>query len=296
MSEGDAGPRYFARVLVGLQREGEAWRGLGKASPPLSFVRVVPLVPAAPTLSWKPAGPLATIEKPVEIGLAALTLADGSEATAQEAVVVGVFVYRADGAWWNEKDQAWTAPPPDTESLAAHKPLALSHQPGKTPAWQGTLAADGQVDKDGAPRFVPVDEGGAAYRLRVFAQVKRGGVVHLGLSAPSADLVFVKTRGKERFKVEFDTDGPQDCTRVTLRLADAAGALTGYLRLRAAERDVELATCDAAGAVRALVRLNAAGDIELVPAPGRRVIASADFECGRIRYQPVGGGPKLDLN
>lgn len=296
IAEGDAGPRYFARVLVTLQREGESWRGLGKASPPLSFVRVVPFAPAAPTLAWKPAGPLASIEKPVEVGLAALTLADGSEATAEEAVVAGAFVYRADGAWWNEKEQAWTAAPPDIESLAAHKPLALSHKPGKTPAWQGTLAADGQVDKDDAPRFVTVDDGGAAYRLRVFAQVKRGGLVHLGLSAPSADLLFVKTRGKERFKVEFDTDGPQDCTRVTLRLVDAAGALAGYLRLRAAERDAELASCDAAGNVRAVVRLNTAGDIELLPAPDRRVVVAADFECERIRYRPSGGGPKLNLN
>jgi len=45
-----------------------------------------------------------------------------------------------------------------------------------------------------------------------------------------------------------------------------------------------------------VVRLAASGDIELVPAPGRRVVVSADFECERIRYRPSGGGPKLDLN
>jgi len=101
--------------------------------------------------------------------------------------------------------------------------------------------------------------------------------------------------GKERFKLEFDTDGPQDCSVATMRLTDAASNPAGFLRLRANERDAELATCDSFGVVHARIRLTADGDIELTPAPGRRVIVAADIETGRIRYQPAGGGAAKDL-
>jgi hypothetical protein len=157
------------------------------------------------------------------------------------------------------------------------------------------LAAAGQTDQDGAPRFLPVEEGGGAYQVRLFLRAKRAGVVFLGLSPASAALRFTRTVGKERFKIEFDTDGPQDCAVVTLRLADAAQVPAAFLRLRAGTRDAELAVCDGFGVVRARIRLTAEGDIELSPAPGRRLIVNANVEAEHIRYRPSGGGAKKDL-
>lgn len=288
-------PKYFARALVTAHGGGKSWRALSAASPALALAQVQTLALPAPSLVFKGAGPLAPIEAPVQIGLPALTLPDGSAVTADDVVTLGVFIYRADGLWWDESAQRWQAPPPDLDALAAHKPLALTLQPGQSPPWQGQLAASGQQDQDGAPRFAPVGEGGGPYRLRAFAHLRRDGVVYLGLGAPAPDLLFARTSGQERFRIEFDTDSAQDCTRATLRLADAGGSLAARITLRAAERDLELATLDGAGNVRATLRLTADGDIELAPAPGRRLLALADLECERIRYRPAGGGLKQDL-
>jgi hypothetical protein len=288
-------PKYFVRALVTANAGSTSFRGVSPPSASLSLVEVASIAIPAPSLAWKGGGPFAPIEKEIDVGLPALTLPDGSAVTSEDVVALGMFVYRADGLWWNDKEQQWQPAPAGVEALAQHKPLALSLQQGKTPPWQGKLAASGQKDKDDAPRYVPVNDGGSSYRLRAFAHLKRGSRVYLGLSAPTPDLLFIRTLGEERFKIEFDTDGPQDCTQATVRLADAAGRRCGWLKLRSAERDVEIASIDAGGNVRARLRLTTDGDIELAPAPGRRVIALADFECERVRYRPAGGGLKQDL-
>lgn len=96
--------------------------------------------------------------------------------------------------------------------------------------------------------------------------------------------------------MQFDTEGPSDCSEVRLRLRDSAGQTAGYLRMALSPREAELVNCNAAGQVLARVRLTAQGDIEIQPAPGRRVLVLGDLEAERIRYQPSGGGGKTDLN
>jgi hypothetical protein len=295
IAPGDAGPRYFVRARVTATIGGAAAVGLSAPSAPLAFVRVAPLVLPPPALAWPGGGARAPIEQPVEMSLAALVLPGGGVPAADAVRSIGVFVHRADGAWWNGSEQRWTPPPAGVDALAEHQPLAMSNQPGQTPAWTGTLAAAGQQDADGAPRFAAVQDGGIGYRLRLYARVEHEGVVFAGQSAPAPDLLFARSVGNERFAITFDTDSAADATEATLRLADAGGVRTAFLRLRAGARDLELASCDAAGAVRARIRLTGAGDIELTPAPGRRVLLQADVECERVRYRPAGGGPKQDL-
>lgn len=290
--------QYFIRVLV-TAGDPVIQRGLSGPSPMLRLVRVASFNPGVARATWPGGGANAPMDKPVGVQLAPFTLADGSAPAADEVSKVGVFIQRADGLLWHEKQQGWVVPPSDAEAFAALEPLALSPKddapaPGGPPPapspFQGELIAIGQKDKAGAPRYVPVNDGGGAYRLRGFALVKKAGVVHVGLGAPSADIRFVRLQGEERFGPLFDTDGPQDCTDVRFRLRDGAGQPSGWLRLRSSPRDVELANFDAAGAPLASVRLTAAGDIELHPAPGRQVIVDGDLDVRFVHYQPHAGG------
>jgi len=288
----DDAPKYFARVLVTGSRAGQAYRGLSGPSPMLALTRVASLVLPVPLISQPGvAGPSFEIEKPLVIALPPPALPGGLAVTAETVVKFGVFVYR-NGEIWNETAQAWQSAPADPQSLAEWTPLLLAYQAGQPLPWQGTLVAMGQVDKNQAPRFAPLNEGGASYRLRAFALIKDADVSYLGLGPESAGIVFVKTMGQENFKFEFDTDGPKDCREVVIRLSDGANRV-GYLKISAANRQVEVASCDAGGVPRAKLVLNSSGDIEIQPSG--KLIVQGDLEAGRIRYQPAAGGAKRDL-
>lgn len=289
----EGGFKYFAKVLA------RPPRALSPPSPTIDLIRSAGLALPAPELRWKGGSADPPLEQPVEITLPPLLLPDGQEAAGDAVVRVGVLIERDGGLLWHEKAKAWQGAPMDAEALIAREPpfepLALEHIPGDAKRWQGQLAAMGQQDGAGAPRFVPVADGGPAYRLRAFALVQRAGVVHLGLGPPSADLRFGRSMGNERFGMQFDTEGPSDCTEARVRLRDAAGQPAGFLRMALNPREVELASCNTSGQVLARMRLTAQGDIELQPAPGRRVLVLADLEAERIRYQPSGGGGKTNL-
>lgn len=290
--------QYFIRVLLTVGQPITA-RGLSGPSNMLSLVRLASFNPGLAQATWQGGGANAPIDKPVKLTLPELTLADGSVPSTEEVSKVGVFMQRADGLLWHDKQQAWVAPPSDTEGWAMLEPLALtpnSDAPPDTPAaYQAELIAMGQKDKANAPRFVALNDGGGAYRLRSFALVKKAGTLHIGLGVASSDLRFVRLQGEERFGPLFDTEGPQDCADVRFRMRDAAGQFSAWLRLRSNPREVELANFDATGAPLASVRLTASGDIELRPAAGKRVLVTGDMEAEGIRYQPFGGGAKKKL-
>jgi hypothetical protein len=291
----DPSTRYFVRVRVEASVGGQACSGLSGPSPVLGLVRIAPLALSAPHLAWSGGGALAPIEKPVTVALATLVLPDGTEPQADDIVKLGVFVFRASGEVWNDKAQRWQPAPLDAEDFGALEPLALRKKDGEALPWQAELVAIGQKDSAKAPRYRPVNAGGGAYRLRAYAQVKKAGRVHIGLGPFSADLSFARTLGEERFGMQFDTDSAQDCTEARLRLRDGGGQPSGWLRLRAGPRDVELANFDSGGGALASIRLTGDGDIELRAAPGRSIFLMSDLEAGHIRYQPYGGGGKLVL-
>lgn len=287
--------RYFVRVWAQALVGGQACSGLSGPSPVLGLVRTAPLALSAPHLAWSGAGALAPIEKPVRVSLPPLVLPDGSEPQADDVVKFGVFVFRTSGEVWNDKAQRWQPAPLDAEEFGALEPLALTKKDGEALPWQAELVAIGQKDSAKAARYRPVNDGGGAYRLRAYAQVRKAASVHIGLGPFSADLSFARTLGEERFGMQFDTDSAQDCTEARLRLRDAAGQPSGWLRLRAGPREVELANFDGGGGPLASIRLTGDGDIELRAAPGRSVFLMSDLEAGRIRYQPFGGGGKQVL-
>ena len=290
--------QYFVRVLIKVGQATTAF-GLSGPSPMLSLIRLASFNPGVALASWPGGGAAAPVDKPVKLLLAPLTLADGSTPLTDEVSKVGVFIQRADGLVWHDKQQGWVAAPADAEGHTALEPLALTAgepvAPSTSAPFKAELIAMGQKDKAEAPRFVALNDGGSTYQLRAFAVVKRAGVVHIGLGGASASFGFVRLQGEERFGPLFDTEGPQDCTDVRFRLRDGAGQFSAWLRLRSNPREVELANFDGAGAPLASVRLTANGDIELRPAPGKQVRVMGDLEAERIRFQPFGGGAKQNL-
>lgn len=294
----DGQTKHFAKLRV-ASGGALAQAVLSPPSTLIDLARVSALALPAPTLTWPGGGAAAPIERPVDIAVPPVTLPDGQAAQGDAVLRFGLLLQRDGGLWWHEKAQAWRASAADAaEFLAADppfEPLVLQHQPGKLPRWTGQWVAAGVKDGAGAPRFVPQDAGGPSYTARLIALVQRDGVAWLGLGPSSAPLQFISTRGRQRFTTAFDTAGPDDCTEAELLLRDAAGRFSGWLRLASSPRATELAQFDAAGSPLARITLNAAGEIELQPAAGRRVRVLGDIETERIRYQPAGGGGKRDL-
>jgi len=253
-----------------------------------------------PQLQYDPRGPAAQLEKQVNVKLAAVTYDDGQAATQDELQKIGAFVYRVatqggSEEIWNDAEQAWQPAVTDVTTLAGLTPIALTFKPGDAAPWQGMLVAAGQKDKDGTARYGKSVNGHPVYRLRGFAQFKRNGVTAAGLSAPTADLSFVSAIDNQRFGISFDTETAADCTLARVQIKHPGLQPAGYVELRASGPEIEIANCDAGGQPIARVLLTAAGDIELRPAAGRKVIVQGDLEAEHVRYLPAGGAVKQDL-
>ena len=252
----------------------------------------------APQWQFEPAGPSAQLEKPVTVKLPPITYADGQAASQAQLQKIGAFVYRSKAGaeeLWNEAQQAWQPSATDLATLATLTPIALAFKDGQPQPWQGLLVAAGQKDKDGAPRFAKAVNGEPAYRVRALAQFKRDGALAQALSAPSADLTFISTTENQRFAIALDTETAADCTVARIQLKTGSLQPAAFIELRASGPELEIANCDASGQARARVVLTAAGDIELRPLAGRRVIVHGDLETEHLRYLPATGSVKQEL-
>lgn len=288
-------PRYWLRGFAQAQRDGADLTGLGSASADLRFVAGTPLTLPPPTLDT----PAPTLEAPVNLTATPLYYDDGSAVTQDEAVTVGVFVYRVTGAGeelWNDATQAWGPVITDLTQLAARTPLALTLKAGAPAPWQGVLVGAGMTDAAGAPRYTAAAGGVPVYRLRIFAKAKRNGVDHLGLGPPCADFSFASASARRRFTIWFDTDDAETATVARVQLKNSALAVAGYLEVRTnSGQEVEIVNCDAAGNPQAHVVLTAAGDVELRPAPNRQVTVAAPLYVDQLWYRPGGSGPYQQL-
>ncbi|HKA79630.1 MAG TPA: hypothetical protein VKD43_06325 [Xanthobacteraceae bacterium] len=253
-----------------------------------------------PQLQYDPPGAAAQLEKQVNVSLPDVTYADGQAATQDQLQKIGAFVYRVatlggSEEIWNDAEQAWQPAATDAAALATLTPIALAFKAGEAAPWQGMLVAAGQKDKQGAPRYAKAINGQPVYRLRAFAQFTRDGATATGVSAPTADLSFVSAIDNQRFGISFDTETAADCTLARLQIKHPGLQPAGFVELRAAGPEIEIANCDAGGQPIARVLLTASGDIELHPAAGRKVIVQGDLEAERVRYLPAGGAVKQDL-
>lgn len=253
-----------------------------------------------PQLEYEPAGPVAALEKPVNLQLAALSHADGEVATQAELQKIGAFVYRVAVAGgseeiWNGATEAWEPTVTDMPTLSTMEPLPLLFKEDQAQPWQGVLVAAGEKDHAGQPRYTKAVNGAPLYRLRAYAQFKHADATTEGLSPPSSDLSFVSATEQQRFAISFDTETAADCTLARMELKNAALQPVASIELRANGPELEISNQNAGGSTLARVVLTAAGDIELHPAAGRRVIVAGDMEIDHLRYLPAGAAVKQDL-
>ena len=251
-----------------------------------------------PKLQFDPAGPSAQLEKPVNVKLPPVTHADGQAASQDQLQKIGAFIYRKQAGaeeMWNEGEQAWQPVSTDVATLAALTPLALAFKDGQPEPWQGVLVAAGQTDRNGAPRFAKAVNGEPVYRMRALARFQRDGALAEAVSAPSADLTFISATEKQRFAISLTPEDPGEANVARIHLRNSSLQPAAFIELRASGPELEIANCNSSGQVTARVILTAAGDIELRPMSGRRVIVHGDLEAEHLRYLPAGGSVKQDL-
>ena len=225
------------------------------------------------------------LEKAMEIGLNGLAFPDGAPVMANQAALVGVFVFRGSEVW-DEAGKSWRAAPADSE-LNVMSPIPA---PADGAGWKATLVGVGPKDALGNDVY----SAGPIYRLRGIARAHRDGQDLVGLSPPSPDFSFASTRTNQRFIVGFDTltTPPDQAQVVRLQLRDGGLVTAGYLEIRAAGREIELASCDGAGVPRSTVVLRPDGSINLNPGAGQRVVIGGDVEVEHLLYRPLLGPVK----
>jgi hypothetical protein len=157
------------------------------------------------------------------------------------------------------------------------------------------LIAMGQKDSANRSKFAPAMNDFPQYFTRAFFAGTVQGIVSSGLSAPSTSVRFVRVADTMLAGVEVgDDEEPANATviRMFLRFPEKRNIALVQLTRSGSDGQIEIATVDAGGTQKAVVRLLANGDIELKPAPGRRVVVSGELETETILYTPAGGGSK----
>jgi hypothetical protein len=216
----------------------------------------------APTLRL--AGNLATLEIPVEFFSPGPLLPGGSAFNQEHLGKAGFFVFRraagsASDEIWDLKVKVWR---PSTDPLLTHlEPSPLLYKE-ETARWQGLLVAAGQKDKNDQDQFEKAALDFPRYFVRTFFAARNGAEPLAGLSGPSGTFRFVSLA---------------DTLKAGLRLG--AGQTT--------ENATQLTVFLRGGGE---VRLLPSGDIELAPAPGRRIFLRGPLEAEEIFFQPGSPG------
>ncbi len=259
----------------------------------------LPLAVPAPQIRLDPPGGPAVLEKAIDLRLPAIAFPDGTPLTGDALDRMGAHLYRGTPGSeeiWNEDEKRWGAPPPGLDGLSALTPLPMQHLDGDPLPWKGLLVATGQKDRNDAPKIAKAIGGSPSYRLRALVRAHHDGAEYLGLSPPSADLVFLSLADTQRFAVSLDTGDAQTCRKVTIQLKDAGLSPVGLVEIHdTGGREVVIANLGPGGAPRARILLLDNGDIQLEPAPGRSIVLAGTLEAQRIDYQPFAGGPRQTL-
>ena len=228
-----------------------------------------------PQARLDPPGSPASLEKPLTVGIGPVKSPAGAAITDAQAGKSGVLLYRTASSGapeeiWNEKEQAWQAPPADPGAL---QPAPFQFKEGQPEPWQALVIAAGQKDTNNLDRFGRATGGFPAYRARAYFEATENGVIHKGTSGPSADWTYVSEADKARGGVIFDDarTPAKDATRARLFVKDPSLTAAAYVEVRATGgNEVEIARCDGGGNVIASVVIAGNGEIRLKPAGSAR--------------------------
>ena len=254
-----------------------------------------------PTLVFKPVlGAYAPLEDVVTVSFPIVRFPDGSAMTAGDYAAARALLTRTLTAGstadvWDPQMRKWRPLSGVDPTSIDGVPLVPAKAAGA--AWSGTLNPADQTDSGGAPAIQIAVGNFPQYRLRGVFRARRDSTEAFGIGPDSTPIIFASADAAKRFAADL-TPNADSATRARLVLRNPAAQDLAVLDMDASSGTtvITLSNSGSGGGVLASVALAADGSIVLTPAAGKRVIVAGDLETGRIRYQPVGGGAKQDLN
>ena len=220
-----------------------------------------------PLVASNPPYPGFLVQVPLAVRAAAPTLADGTALAPGALTVAGCLLLRRAAAFtaadvWDASQLTWL---PDLSPQGqAAMPLPMSFHAGQPRPWLGVFA--NVPSAGGGAMLQAASTGFPVYFARTVFQTRRGGLS--GRSGDSAPVVLDDAAEKTRPRLELVPDNPMSATTLILRLRGAGNLEVGSLRIS----DGGAGTLELKTAGGARVTLTSAGDVELVPGPGRRVV------------------------
>lgn len=244
-----------------------------------------------PTIKFDPAIPselnLAVLEKPIEIHCGNVTFPNGQLFEQSQQKVAGFFVYRQQAGFaeiWDETAKQWKPDPGKELGNLSVKPLAFKQ--GESEPWQGLFVPAGEK----SPMFEKQDTGFKYFFRTYFVSNEKTGSI-CGLSTASVAINFTGILDAIRAGIKLGKDQkPENATEIELFLRNESGQIIGSLAIfnEAGSARIEISNRNgASGGQQVVIRLLPSGDVEIIPAPNRRVFVQGDLDVNRIFYQPA---------
>ena len=238
-----------------------------------------------PQLEYEAVGPgLAVLEKPLEIRCTTVTFPDGGAFDQTDLGSAGLYLYRQETPGvteiWNKGEKVWQPDP--GVALGDLKAEPLIFKLGEEAPWQGLLVAAGQKDRDGADQFRKATTDLPRYLVRAYFATTRNGNTFSGLSGPSATVRFTGAGDAMLAGIGVpEGKTPRNADEVTFFLRNSSLQPIGAVVIQADDGSAQIEVSNyLAGTQKAVIRLLATGDVEIQPAPGRKLIVAGVVEAG----------------
>lgn len=250
------------------------------------------LIAAVPALRYDGAETgVATLEKPVDIRVGPVT-SDGVNVGPERLATFGYFVYRRASAGagleiWDDAGRVWVS----EEAAGSPTPARLAYQSDDPEPWQGLIVAAGGRDASGNPQFDRAVGGYPLYAVRAF--FSSAELAEAFLTGPSENVSFVGTADRNLVVMGAgEGESLDSATQARMQLRDPGLSTIGGIRI---DRDAPGARVTVENAAGASIVLHADGQIELRPAPGRRVVVAGDVDVDHVTYLPAGSTIRRSL-
>ena len=246
------------------------------------LVAPTPLI--EPLVASSPPYPGFLVQVPLAVRAAPPTLPDGTALAPDRLAVAGCLLLRRTAPFaaadvWDAGHSTWLSEASPQGQAAP--PLPMSFHAGQPRPWLGVFA---NVPGAGGGTMLSANSlGFPAYFARTVFSTRVGGLS--GLSADSAAVVLDDATERTRPQLELVPANPMTATTLILRLRGAGNVEVGSLRISGG--GVGALQLNTTGGAR--VTLTSAGDIDLVPAAGRRVLVDGRL----VGHSPTTGDHNL---
>jgi hypothetical protein len=235
---------------------------------------------------------LAVLEKPIEVRCSVVQFPNGTPFEQKHQKVAGFFIYRRQIASiveiWDEASKQWIPDP--GESIADLKPIPFAFKSEDTSQpWMGLLVPAAQKDKTDKSQFIKAGSSGfPQYFFRAYFGSNDKIGDFSGLSSPSLALRFTNILDAIRAGIAVgEEETPANATEIQLFLRNSNLQTIGSVVISTLDdtsTKVEISNFNGFGTQQAVIRLLSDGDVEIQPAPGKKVKVLGLMETQQISY------------